>query len=359
MRKRKNEINFAVFDGITEKQCYLIGDIAFIVGHVIYLAMFLILGVNFMAAYNCFSVAFYVVLYFFIKKAKNRNIFIYIAMVEVLVHSCLGVWFMGWGMGFELFMLFIVPIPFFMPNKKFLLPYIMSAVDISLFVVTKLLMTGRSGFVSFDSYAVNNVAYLINSIFGFFIIIYISSIYMIYREMVQYRLTATNESLKKLASVDPLTQLFNRRSMMDFLRMIQSSCKKNGGSYVLAIGDIDDFKRVNDTYGHDMGDEVLRRASKVMTEAVPSEGYVCRWGGEEFLFAVPNAGVKEGAQFAEKVCQRLREEVFHGQQADFGVTMTIGVCQVTGGENFEHSIRIADERLYAGKQSGKNKVVYK
>ncbi|MDO4943933.1 MAG: GGDEF domain-containing protein [Ruminococcus sp.] len=356
--KKIIDINFTHFDGISQKKLYQTGALGCLVGHVIYVIMFHIMGVTIMERYNYFSVAFYVCLLFFITKSESSmDKFVYYALAEIVVHACLGIYCTGWGKGFAMFMLFIVPIPFYMPLKKWLLPYLLSFVDMVIFVVMKLFMTGREGVYTLESDALENTVYLINMLFGFIIILYISSIYMFGREITNYKITAKNESLQKLASVDPLTQLFNRRAMMDFLRMIQNTSAQAGKSYVIGLGDVDDFKHVNDTYGHYTGDEVLRRASKIMAECVPSEGYICRWGGEEFLFAVPSSDCAAGVRYADKIRTRIGSEVFHTDKGDFSVTLTMGVCEVAAGEDFEHYITVADNRLYKGKTSGKNCVV--
>lgn len=355
--KRKIEQKFSAFENITEKLVYQIGDAAFLTGHIIYLIMFAILGVTELMLYNCFSVAFYAVLLYVISICKNRNPLILVAMLEVVVHACLGIYFMGWGMGFAMFMLYIVPIPFFMPLKKFWLPYLLSVLDLIIFVFMKLFMINRAGIYCFDGVVINNVVYLINMLFGFIIIIYVSSIYMVNREMMQYRMTAKNESLQKLASVDPLTHLFNRRAMMDFLRIIQSNSRQSGKTYVIGLGDIDSFKHINDTYGHTLGDEVLIEASRIMAACIPAEGYLCRWGGEEFLFAVPSADVSEGVKFADKIRSDLDKKEFSSEKGKFKVTITIGVCEVPPEGDFEKYITVADNRLYKGKANGKNTVI--
>ncbi len=356
--KKIIEINFAHFDDISQKKLYQTGALGCLIGHIIYVVMFHLMDVTIMERYNYFSIVFYVCLLFFISRSeRNMDKFIYYALAEIVVHACLGIYCTGWGKGFAMFMLFVMPIPFYVPLKKWLLPYLLSFVDMVIFVIMKLFMTGRDGIYNLESDMLENTIYMINMLFGFIIILYISSIYMFGKEITNYKITAKNESLQKLASVDPLTQLFNRRAMMDFLKMIQNASANSGKSYVIGLGDVDDFKHINDTYGHNTGDEVLRRASKIMAECVPSEGYICRWGGEEFLFAVPSSDCSEGAGFANEIRTRLGNEIFHTDKGDFSVTLTMGVCEVSAGEDFEHFITVADNRLYKGKKNGKNCVV--
>lgn len=356
--KKITGVNFSRFEGISQKKLYQTGAVGCLFGHVIYLIMFHLMGFTIMERYNYFSVAFYFSLFWLITKTKrNRDKFIFYALIEIVVFACLGIYCTGWGNGFAMFMLFIVPIPFFLPLKKTLLPYVLSIVDIVIFVVMKLFMTGRDGIYLIDSYTLENTVYLVNMLFGFIIMMYISSIYMFSREITNFKILTKNESLQKLASVDPLTQLFNRRAMMDFLKVIQNTSAQTGESYVIGLGDVDDFKHVNDTYGHDTGDEILRQVSGIMAQCVPAEGYICRWGGEEFLFAVPAADCAAGVKFANDIREKVGSRVFHSEKGDFSVTVTIGVCEVPAGENFERFIILADNRLYKGKTGGKNCVV--
>lgn len=356
--KKILEYNFSRFEEISQKRLYQIGALGCFVGHIIYVIMFRLMGATIMERYNYFSIAFYICLLYFITKSESgKEKFIFYALAEILVHACLGIYCTGWGNGFAMFMLFIVPIPFYLPLKKMRTPYLFTFVDMIIFVVMKLFMIGRKGIYPLDSVFAENAVYLINMLFGFIIILYISSIYMFGREITNYKITAKNESLQKLASVDPLTQLFNRRAMMDFLKRMQSTSSEIGKSYVIGLGDVDDFKRVNDTYGHNTGDEVLRQVSTIMAECVPAEGYICRWGGEEFLFAVPSADCAAGVRFANDIRTVVGSKVFHNEQGNFRVTVTMGVCEVEAGGDFEHAITVADNRLYKGKSSGKNCVI--
>ena len=94
---------------------------------------------------------------------------------------------------------------------------------------------------------------------------------------------------------------------MDFIKKIESNSRRTNSVYSMCLGDIDDFKHVNDTYGHEVGDKVLRAVSDVIAGNVPSEGYVCRWGGEEILFVVPNTDTESCEKIAKSICQKIHE----------------------------------------------------
>ena len=356
--KIKKEIN--LFAGMfTAEEIYRYGDIILLLGHIIYLALFRWLGVYQMVYYNYFSVTFYAVMYILLRCKKiGKTPFTYLVLAEIIIHACLGAYYIGWVAGFTQIMLCIIPIPFFItPNRK-AIPYALSSLDVVMFIIMRIIMTSRVVPYSFSTHKVN-IVYIYNTVCSFVIIIYVSSIYIFTNEHNKREAQAQNEKLQKLATIDPLTQLFNRRAMMDFIKMIESNCRRTGNGYSLCLGDIDDFKQVNDTYGHDVGDKVLRSVSDVIAQNVPSEGYVCRWGGEEILFVVPNIDTESCEKIAKNICQKIHKCTFEENSQKFNVSMTFGVYSVTSDENYDEGISKVDKLLYKGKSQGKNCVVSK
>ena len=356
--KIKKEIN--LFAGMfTAEEIYRCGDIILLLGHILYLALFRWLGVYQMVYYNYFSVAFYAIMYVLLRYQKiGKTVFTYLVLVEIIVHACMGAYYIGWIAGFTQIMLCIIPIPFYItPNRK-TVPYLLSSLDIVMFIIMRLAMADRVVPYSFPTHKVN-IVYIYNTVCSFVIIIYVSSIYIFTNEHNKRDAKAQTEKLQRLATIDPLTQLFNRRAMMDFIKMIESNSRRTGSSYSLCLGDIDDFKHVNDTYGHDVGDKVLRSVSDVIAKNVPSEGYVCRWGGEEILFIVPNIDTEKCENIAKNICQKINECTFEENSQTFRVSMTFGVYSVTPEENYDEGISKVDKLLYKGKKQGKNCVVSK
>ena len=139
---------------------------------------------------------------------------------------------------------------------------------------------------------------------------------------------------------------------------ISAKSAESGEHYVIGLGDIDDFKHVNDTYGHEMGDEVLSAVAELIKGNIPENGCVSRWGGEEFLFVIPCDTLEGGAECAERIIASISSKRFTCDDKTFSVTMTIGVCEGKPGDNIEKVINSADSRLYKGKHSGKNRVEY-
>jgi diguanylate cyclase (GGDEF)-like protein len=171
------------------------------------------------------------------------------------------------------------------------------------------------------------------------------------------RLASANAALERLSRVDPLTGLHNRRHLEEVLRALVSAGRRHDLSFAVLLIDIDHFKRVNDRYGHRIGDEVLRATAATIDGDLREEDAVARWGGEEFLVALPGAG----RECAEATAERIRAgvaaaEVEVADGDPISVTVTIGVAIWTDGP-FEQAVERADAALYLGKAAGRDRVV--
>ena len=164
-------------------------------------------------------------------------------------------------------------------------------------------------------------------------------------------------ALKALIEQDSLTEIYNRRSANRKLSNLLIAAKKDGRSVCVAIADIDHFKEVNDTYGHDCGDVVLRRLAKIMDEHMKEAGFAARWGGEEFLIVFENAKLEEAVASLEALLDKIRATVIPYDYKNIRVTVTFGVT-----DNHENGIneivKNADTNLYVGKTNGRNQVVF-
>ncbi len=170
-------------------------------------------------------------------------------------------------------------------------------------------------------------------------------------------LVQENNELRKqlisLAIFDELTGLYNYRFFAQAIERELNRCKRYGYPLTLLLIDIDDFKKINDAFGHEKGNEVLKTFSAIITEQLRDSDYAARYGGEELVVILPQTNSGEGLQVAE----RLRERIA-GQTFSFGhVTVSIGVSTYPEPSgNKEDLINNADTALYAAKKSGKNTV---
>ncbi len=165
------------------------------------------------------------------------------------------------------------------------------------------------------------------------------------------------EQLREQANRDPLTGLYNRRYLDSTLERELSRCKRDGHSLALILIDIDHFKQVNDTYGHQAGDEILLRLSALLGSMARSGDVACRYGGEEFLLLMPTMPLISAQERAEALRQAVGNlEVPFG---DFRLraTLSIGIAAYPGhGTSADELIRHADTALYRAKRLGRNRV---
>lgn len=165
-----------------------------------------------------------------------------------------------------------------------------------------------------------------------------------------------DESLE-MAVTDSLTGLHNRRYIAARLRQAMESASNGGAPVSVMIADIDHFKRINDTYGHDAGDAVLRAFATRLTEGLRALDLAARFGGEEFVVVMPGAGLAEGRIAAERLRAAIAHAPFSLQSGEaIEVTISIGLAQAYPGEDIEALLRRADEALYEAKSAGRNRV---
>lgn len=161
--------------------------------------------------------------------------------------------------------------------------------------------------------------------------------------------------VERLSRTDPLTELANRRAMMELLSSEQARFNRTGRGYALIIGDIDGFKAVNDSYGHTCGDEVLKQVSSRISNVLREHDTVSRWGGEEFLFLLPETSAEGAFRAAEKARTAVSRREFIWKGKSIPLTMTFGISE--GGElPVDKAIQQSDRALYRGKRNGKNQV---
>ena len=174
-------------------------------------------------------------------------------------------------------------------------------------------------------------------------------------ELVQRR--ELEENLRKQAATDPLTGLQNRRSFLETADRIFDRSKRHNRSLTLLVLDIDHFKLVNDTYGHDVGDEVLRQFARELQRAIRSTDYLCRWGGEEFIVLLPETGLKAAGVLAEKLRNRWQMADLNAEEETIRLTMSIGCADLRAEDSDIGSlIHQADKALYRAKHLGRNRV---
>lgn len=176
-------------------------------------------------------------------------------------------------------------------------------------------------------------------------------------EQKNSKLQEINRELEIVSKTDPLTGLDNRRNMIEKIETEIVRFKRNTKTFSLIIGDVDFFKNLNDTYGHDGGDLVLKMLTQNMRESVREMDSVARWGGEEFLLLLPETDGESGVKLAERIRQKIATHAIRYNDSELKVTMSFGVSCFKKGDSIDETIKRADNALYEGKRLGRNRVV--
>ena len=167
------------------------------------------------------------------------------------------------------------------------------------------------------------------------------------------------ERLQMLATIDGLTGVFNHRTFQEKLEEMFNLARRYKHPLSLIMFDIDFFKRFNDTYGHQIGDEVLKMVSAATKKTLREVDVICRYGGEEFAIILPHIPLEDAYNVAERIRQQIENQVFSSGKLSLHVTISLGVSAFPNGNQTkrEDLIKQADSMLYIAKKKGRNQVV--
>ena len=319
-------------------------------------------GVTILCAYNVVSVLFYGVIIHNLIAKNNLGTAVIITICEVTLCSFISTLCIGFDSGFSLYNIAMIAGIFYTSfvvdtfKKKEVIPLASTLFFAACHILNYVLSLFMQPLYSVKSESWIHFFYIFNSIVSFSMMIIFSILLLWELKVSNSKLSSQNEQLDEMAHRDPLTQLYNRRSMNQFLDSSMEKLKKNGKRFSLILGDIDDFKKVNDTYGHDAGDIVLTRIAQIISSNVRDNDYVCRWGGEEILILI-NDPVETAAMAAERIRKTIEDASIIAEGQSLKITMTFGISESIPGYKLEQLIQQADDKLYQGKQAGKNRVV--
>ena len=309
---------------------------------------------------NLFSILFYLVGVLYRKKQRFA-FWGYAIYAEILAHVVLASVSLGWECGFQLWLIALVSGQFFthIGDHKLTQYEYANAITISISVISFafylllyiLDITGVTEPVQANlSYPVVITAHIINSLMVFVSL-------LIYTLLFLKSMSKNEKTLSRMARHDSLTGLYNRYAMTPIAEKAFDNAVTYGKNFSIGIADIDFFKQINDTYGHDAGDVALKAISDLLLRTVTGlgDGYVCRWGGEEFLIVLPT----------DEHCMRSYMEEFRHKVAVMGLTyekqridmtISVGFGTYEEGKTLQSLLREADENLYYVKEHGRNAV---
>ena len=170
-----------------------------------------------------------------------------------------------------------------------------------------------------------------------------------------HELTAALDKIRELAITDELTGVWNRRHIIDILNYQKELADRGGYSFVICFMDLDHFKRVNDRFGHNIGDIVLKKFTDITRAMIRAVDYLGRFGGEEFLLILVQASLPEALPVVDRIRTRLERFSFGDVDPELKITVSIGVTQYCPNEKLEEALRRVDNALYKAKSKGRNR----
>lgn len=187
----------------------------------------------------------------------------------------------------------------------------------------------------------------------FYHIVSVLAIVLLFLMYRQYMLKRYNNQLQFLSTHDNMTQVFNRMQLDKCLDIEIARANRTMETFCIIIFDIDDFKKINDTYGHQVGDTIVVKVAQLIIQSIRKIDIFGRWGGEEFLLIAPTTNIDGATQLTQKIIDIVASEKFHN---DITITISAGIAQYQFGESEKELFIRADEALYKAKNSGKNRV---
>lgn len=277
-----------------------------------------------------------------------------------ILNVCILLWIIfnmrmfGWGIGVQTFMFVLAVFCFFARYKhEFIkISHLIILLIIRMYLFFYCQNQGPSIQVS---QGILDAFQIVNSVAIFWSIGLISYFFSTDTQALEGKLIEYNEQLKTQASIDPLTGLHNRRSTLEYLEKL---LQKAAVSISICLCDIDFFKKVNDTYGHDVGDIVLTKVAEAFRKELPQSCFASRWGGEEFLLIFPQMNGDEARIEPDTLRRKIKTIIFDGGSETFSVSLTYGLVEYDFHSDITTLLKEADEKLYLGKESGRDRIVF-
>ena len=315
--------------------------------HLLNVAIFFSLKIFPLMLLNFASSAFYEVVLLLFK--KNRDLLIVLAYFEIIAFSLLSEILASGTLGYIYFVIGMVGVVVFLLPAKMRLKGLFQLFGIAVAIAIQLLNSNDIAvFRTPDDVllAYGDKIRLFNIFVTIFTLFYVSKLYRV-------ELNLSRERLDYTSNHDLLTGLYNRR----FFESLVQRDRIDSSLYSIAMFDVDDFKRVNDSYGHAVGDEVLSVLSRCLSSAESGGALPVRWGGEEFILYMPNLSLDEALERVQSVVDSVRSQEIDANGEKIKITVTAGLASGTRFSDCEKVIKNADALLYRGKRNGKNQIV--
>lgn len=319
--------------------------------HVLFCLVFLQQKIYGMMYYNIGSAIFYIFTYVMVKKGAYRLATLLVHM-EIMLFVTVSTVFFGWNAGFSLYLVALASLLYFNPYARRYVTYLFSVVEAILFFVLKIYCMYSEPYIKLGEHSGLFFDFL-NTLFCFAVIIGGAFIAKVSADITEEKLLKKNDSLQHQADHDPLTGLSTRA----YLTRQFAETVSTGVPFSIVMCDLDNFKKMNDTYGHNCGDYILKGIADVIKDTCPANTTITRWGGEEFIIMLYDYSIRESRNLVERIRRNLEVKEFVYEDNHLHVTMTFGISTSMETTVMQDLIGLADKRLYYGKRHGKNQVV--
>lgn len=323
-----------------------------LLAHIVIASIFGILHIYSMLFYNIFSMIFYIIVWITLNPNHYR-LTVAVVHIEVAFFAALTTVYVGWASGYSFYLIALCSLVYFCPYKNIYIPYFFSIAELIIFITLKLYTNSHAPLVSIPTDIAVNYIYLFNAAACFGVIIYAAFISNLSSVFTKRELMEKNNTLQTLVNHDQLTQLYTRSYLKEKFNKAQEASL----STALIMIDVDNFKRVNDTYGHPCGDYVLFTLSTIMQTVCPPKTDIARWGGEEFVLLIHDRSKEEVLEQIQNLREAVAAYDFHYSGIEFHITATFGIGFTEETADFSSLVNLADERMYYGKKNGKNTVI--
>jgi diguanylate cyclase (GGDEF)-like protein len=194
-------------------------------------------------------------------------------------------------------------------------------------------------------------------IYSFLTVSCLFAFYEYVRQNSFNRIQEMSQKFERQAMEDPLSGLLNRRGMREKLQNEFARSQRYNNDLTVMMCDIDHFKAVNDQYGHDKGDEIIKSLGTIFKSGLRKQDSVARWGGEEYLFLLPQTNGNQGMQLAEKLRSQIEKKPYTQDDKIFSISISIGLHQIAATDTINQAITKADTNLYKAKEQGRNRCI--
>lgn len=323
--------------------------------HVLFTLLFFGLGVWTLAVVNVASVLSYLLALRLLRRGLVDGPFA-VAAVEVAAHAALVTLVLGARPGFFIYLPLLTVLTFLNPKTSLRTKALWGIVQALMFMAVVAAAETFRAMLVLDPAALR-VMMVFNAAIFVGTLGFLAHVVSEAARSAERDLRAALGRVDELARTDTLTGLLNRRAMSELLEAEAMRVERHGRPFTVLVADLDDFKGVNDAYGHPVGDHTLRSIAARLLGAVRVQDQVARWGGEEFLLLLPETDRETGLRVAARLRTAISENPLQLDGVEFRVTATFGVAVYRKGNTVLETIRHADRALYRGKRVGKDRVV--